>query len=59
MRVKSDSYYVVHSLIVNYSIYIGPGDQGILYEYHSKEFGDNAADIVKILEAAKEINNAE
>lgn len=40
------------------TLVVGRSDQGILYEYHSKEFGDNAADIEKILEAAKKINNA-
>ena len=33
---------------------MGPGDQGILFEYHSKEFGDHA-DTDDILGAIKKI----
>ena len=33
---------------------IGPGDQGIVYEYRSKEFGDNS-DPTAIIEAVRNI----
>ena len=33
---------------------MGPGDQGILFEHHSMEFG-NHADLSDILEAVKKI----
>ena len=35
----------------------GPGDQGILFEYRSKEFGDHA-DPQEILAAARKIKSA-
>lgn len=36
------------------SVVVGPGDQGILFEYHSMEFGDHA-DPNDILQAIRKI----
>ena len=47
--------FVTFFLPLGGTIVIGPGDQGILFEYHSMEFGDHA-DRNDILEAVKKIS---
>lgn len=37
------------------TLVIGPGDQGILFEYRSKDFGDKA-DVQEVLKAVKKIS---
>ena len=39
------------------TLVVGPGDQGILFEYHSKEFGDHA-ELAEILEAVRKISDS-
>ena len=36
--------------------YVGPGDQGIVYEYRSKEFGDNSDPSI-VLDAVRKIEH--
>jgi len=43
-------------LSIGGTVVVGPGDQGILFEHHSMEFGDHAKH-TDILEAVKKINN--
>ena len=39
------------------TLVVGPRDQGILFEYHSKEFGDHA-EVADVLEAVKKISDS-
>ena len=38
------------------TIVVGPGHQGILFEHHSKEFGDHA-ELKDVMDAARKIVN--
>lgn len=40
--------------ILGSTLVVGPGDQGILYEYRAREFGD-MADVQDVLKAIKKI----